>query len=317
MRLGRILLVLPTLAMITCAPASQRTQIRVGYMPFASDLPLFVAIENGYFAEARIKPQLVRFQAANENMNALLTGKLDFTGMIGLPTLFTIFEKDSTSFRMFLPAAETERRYASFILVRPGLDADSLADLRGKRIGTYSGTTQLLNLRSILQSTMDPEKDVTIIQVQAPLQLSALESGQFDALYTIEPYATTAIRKGIARVLVDNPRCRYILCPFPVIASTVRMEFARSQPDVTRRVIAALVRGMDFARQHEPEARRMLEKYADVDSTVAAEMGLYEWWGENEADHAAVQQLADLFLKQEVLKMRINTKRMFLPEPPW
>jgi ABC-type nitrate/sulfonate/bicarbonate transport system substrate-binding protein len=128
----------------------QVPKVRLSYMPFASDLAIFVALEKGYFQREGVDVELVKFQSATENLNALLAKRTDMTGMVGISTLLLAFEKAPDQFRAFLGTAETETHWGSALLVPPDSPIRSISDLKGKVVGTYEGTTQLMNLRSIL-----------------------------------------------------------------------------------------------------------------------------------------------------------------------
>jgi len=288
-----------------------KPKVRLGYMPFASDLAVYVALEKGYFNEEGVEVEIVQFKAANENLNALLAGRTDMTGMIGFPTLFSAFEKDTTRFRIFLGTAETEKNWASAFLVLPNSPIKSIADLKGKVVGTYSGTTQMINLKSILQHFMDPVKDVTIQQVIEDLQLPALQSKQFDALFTIEPRVTTAIEKGIGRILEANPRYKYILQPFPVTSNCVSAQFLQANPQAAKAVYRALAKAAEYIRENESEAKKFLSKYTPLDASLTQKCHLYQWWVPADVDCAAIQRLADYFYEQGLLSTKVDTSKMF------
>jgi NitT/TauT family transport system substrate-binding protein len=286
--------------------------VRIGYLPFASDLALFVANEKGYFRDEGIRVELVRFQSANDNLNALLARRIEISGMLGFPTLFAAFEKDMTGFRTFLGTAETESNWASAIIVRTDSTIHSIADLNGKTIGTYSGTTQLLNLKSILSHSLNPDRDVTIRQFDSSLQLAALESGQVDALFTIEPAIATAVSNGSSRILVDNPRNRYIMRPFPVTACAVSTEFHVKHPRTVEAVYKALVRATNDIRNDPASARVLLSKYTDLELGLVGKVGLYHWWLPDEVDYPAIQRLSEIFVEQGLLQKAIETRQMFV-----
>jgi NitT/TauT family transport system substrate-binding protein len=281
-------------------------------MPFASDLAIFVALEKGYFQREGVDVELVKFQSATENLNALLAKRTDMAGMIGISTLLLAFEKAPDQFRAFLGTAETETHWGSALLVPPDSPIRSISDLKGKVVGTYEGTTQLMNLRSILQNFMDPDKDVTIRQVRTDLQLPSLGSKQFDALFTIEPSVTTAVDKGIGRVLEENPRYKYILKPFPVTANCVSLDFWRKNPDAVKSVYRALVSASRDIRSDEAATKKYLPKYTPLDTALAEKCRLYHWWLPQEVDLQAIQKLADLFREQGLLKSEVKTSAMFL-----
>ncbi len=241
-------------------------KVRLSYMPFASDLAVFVAFEKGYFAQEGVAVELMQFKSATDNLNALLAGRTDMTGMIGISTLLPAFEKAPDQFRAFLGTAETDSHWASAILVPPDSKVASIGELKGRIIGTYEGTTQLLNLKSILRNFMNPDSDVTIRQVRTDLQLPSFGAKQFDALFTIEPAITTAVEKGIGRILEGNPRFKYIVKPFPVTANCVSVAFWQNNPDAVKRVYRALLKAARDIRADEGANKKYLPKYTPLDA---------------------------------------------------
>lgn len=63
---------------LSLAPASaQEVEVEIGYMPILPVSQLFVALEEGWIAEAGIAPDLVQFQNGPAMVQALLAGQLD------------------------------------------------------------------------------------------------------------------------------------------------------------------------------------------------------------------------------------------------
>ncbi|MBC7957125.1 MAG: ABC transporter substrate-binding protein, partial [Cytophagales bacterium] len=88
------------------APAILRAQsgpkIRIGYWPIAAGLPFYTAIELGYFKEAGLDVEPLKFAGAQQVMEAVLSGRADGTsngtgsaniaiGEIAAPGTFKIF----------------------------------------------------------------------------------------------------------------------------------------------------------------------------------------------------------------------------------
>ncbi|MDP2024343.1 MAG: ABC transporter substrate-binding protein, partial [Hydrogenophaga sp.] len=65
------------------APAVLRAQtgpkIRIGYWPIAAGLPFYSAIELGYFKEAGLDVEALKFAGAQQVMEAVLSGRADGT----------------------------------------------------------------------------------------------------------------------------------------------------------------------------------------------------------------------------------------------
>ncbi|MDP1968752.1 MAG: ABC transporter substrate-binding protein, partial [Burkholderiaceae bacterium] len=63
------------------APSVLRAQagpkIRVGYWPIAAGLPFYAAVEKGYFKEAGLDVEPLKFAGAQQIMEAMLAGRCD------------------------------------------------------------------------------------------------------------------------------------------------------------------------------------------------------------------------------------------------
>ena len=92
------------LAAIGCPAtrAQAAPKIRIGYWPIAAGLPFFAAIEKGYFKEAGLDVEPLKFAGAQQVMEAMLSGRSDGSsngtgsanlaiGEIAQPGLFKIF----------------------------------------------------------------------------------------------------------------------------------------------------------------------------------------------------------------------------------
>lgn len=286
--------------------------IRVGYMPYTSDLAIFVAREKGYFREEGIEPDFTEFRSTTDNLNALKAGRIDAVGIIGTPTLLS-FEASTQGFLgVFLPAIETAEHFSATILVRSDSPYRDLSDLRGRTIGTYTGTTQFINLQYVLQQAGFSEGEISIRQVSSELQLHALASGQFEALFTIEPYGTMATAKGIGKVLVENPRCRFIRNPFPASAQAVSRSFVASNPEAFRRYYFALRKSVEYIRQNHGEALGLLPKYTALSQEMAVTSRTYYWIFDEEIDLDAFQAIADLYHERGLVTRELDVRSMFL-----
>jgi NitT/TauT family transport system substrate-binding protein len=288
----------------------QRTDVRIGWFPVACELPFFVAMERGYFQEQGLNVTAVKFESANLIMDSLLSGKIDAAACIGYTTLFSIESASTNQFKMFGNEIETDTKYQSFLLVRNDSNISSISDLTGKKIGTYTGTTQLLWLRLLMNKFGIDAKDITIIQVGLPLQVQALLSGQMDVLLTIEPYVTTALDKG-AKAFMANPRGKYILNPFPAAPSgVVSSKFLKENPDVAIKIKAAMDRAVDFISLNEGVAKRYFPKYTPITEDLAPKVLIYEM-EKNPANKTAIQVLADILYEGGEIKNPINTSTMW------
>jgi len=309
-----IVIVVLGIAFLTSC-AQQSNKVKIGYMPYSSNLPFFVAQERGFFKKEGLEVEAVRFGSSKEAMDALLTGKIDAEGTIGLSTLFAIEATSPGQIKFYLPCVEMGDKFANYLLVRKGSGISTAKDLKGRKIGTYTGTTQLLYLKLLLKELeIDPKKDVTIIQVSPQLEIEAFGTGQFDVLFTIEPKATIAIEKGLGEPLIKNPRGKYIISPFPAGALPFATKFLQEHPDKAMKIYRAMDKAVDFIKAHEDEAKRMVPKYTGLEEKIALKSGLYEWWKMDETKVEPMQKLADILYENGIISAKIDVNKMVLTE---
>ena len=236
--------------------------------------------------------------------------------MAGYPTMFALEAASPGQFKMFGHAFETTERNQHALLVPVNSTVQSIEGLKGKRIGTYTGSTQKLYISLIMKKLGFQEgKDYEIAQVATPLQVQALAAGQFDALLTIEPYVTIAKDKGVAKVLVQNPRGKYVLEPLPAgPAGAVSTKLLERDAATAQKIVRAMEKAVAYINENEAEARKVLAKYAPIDEQTALRIGLYNWKVQPSAgDKQDVQKMADVFFENGELKKRVDTQSLWLP----
>src|SRR3989344_803669 len=56
----------------------ERTDVKIAYLPVTQGLPLYLAIEKGYFKDAGIDVEAIRVDSPNLILNMLVSGQVDF-----------------------------------------------------------------------------------------------------------------------------------------------------------------------------------------------------------------------------------------------
>lgn len=286
--------------------------IRIGYIKVSSCLPFFVALEKGYFGNEGVTVEPVLFANSNEGTNALVANKVDGIVGFGLSTLFSVETVSPGQFKVYMPCVETSDNFVNWLLLRPDSTLKSIADLKGKKVGTYEGASLLKVLKLLLKKFMDPDRDVTIVQVPKSAQIQGLVARQYDALFTIEPYATIALAEGYAKPLEENPRVKYLLDPFPAGANAFSVSFMEDSPAQIKSIYRALKKANNFIRENPAAAKATLPKYMPLSPEVAAKTGIYRWWNAEELDMKAVQKYADLMTELGILQKPMNVSLLFL-----
>jgi NitT/TauT family transport system substrate-binding protein len=282
-------------------------KVRIGYLPLSCTLHLSVAMREGLFAKEGVTVEAIKFQDANLAMHALLAGEIDGIAAIAYSMIFTPYAQQPGLYKSFGSQEETGDHYVARMLVLKNSPITKVAELEGKRLGTYNGLPMLINARLLLRR-LGLENKVSVVQIKPELQNDAFLSGQFDALLSVEPYPTIALSRGTARVLLDNPRTRYFSNPYPASAALFSTQFINKYPKTVAKVLRCYDSAVDVIRSDEGRVRRYLPDIVPISPAVAQQTLLYHWRKVDEVDLQAIQKNADEFYAEHLMKNRIDAK---------
>ncbi len=285
--------------------------VRMGYLPITSDASFFVAVEKGFFKAQGLQVEPIKFETSNQGLEALVAGRIDATAIVALEAALALEANTPDQYRIIEMTAATADTKVHRIMVKTDSPIKTLADLKGKKVGTFPGSQMVVFLKLILGRYFDAEREVEIIRLKPPLQPQALVNGQVDALFCLEPTGTLLESKGLARAISVNPLYEFIQKPFPTAVSVVSARMASEKPKVVERIVAGLTAAHQFLKAHPEEAALTFPKYAPVDSNIATKVALYDYWGPGAMDRDSVQKLADLYADKGILAKRVATAALY------
>lgn len=301
---------------LIAAPAFVRAQssskIRLGYWPVASGLPFFTAVEKGYFKEAGLDVEPVKYASAQQVMEAMLSGRGEGSangtasavlaiGEIAQPGLFKIFCSNPTNKQYVLDE----------FLVAKDSPYKSIADLKGKRVASGPGIQNVTLAKVCLERGGAGTMSVTELPIGQ--HVAALAAGQVDAVYTLEPTGTVGRLNNTTRVIETGVIAHYVLgdpmAPWHGGAATLTSEFIKANPEVTKKFVAAYARGVQLVRSKPDEARPFLKGYTAIEGPLTSEvpMASYMLWNEfKPADIAYFQKFYDLFTERGIFDKKVD-----------
>ncbi|HIH47711.1 TPA: ABC transporter substrate-binding protein, partial [Candidatus Woesearchaeota archaeon] len=117
--------------------------IRIGDLPVVHGLPLYVALEKGYFEQEGLQVERVRFDAPNQIIDALLQDKID----LGSPSLALGItgianSKNPGKLKIYAVSGGSDANPNENLLVPLDSTINSIEDLKGKKLGILGGTIQ-------------------------------------------------------------------------------------------------------------------------------------------------------------------------------
>src|SRR5215203_4605537 len=159
--------------------AQNAPKIRIGYWPVAAGLPFFAAIEKGYFKEAGLDVEPLKFAGAQQVMEAMLAGRSDGSsngtgsanlaiGEIAQPGLFKIFATNPSNAKYVLEE----------FLVPKDSAVKTMADLKGKRVASGPGIQNVTLAKTMLERSGAGVMSVTELPIGQ--HVAAIVAGQVD-----------------------------------------------------------------------------------------------------------------------------------------
>ncbi|HPU53061.1 MAG TPA: ABC transporter substrate-binding protein [Burkholderiaceae bacterium] len=221
------------------AIAQSRTKVKVGYLHTpAVDGQIWTGQQIGSFARQGLDLELIAFTTGLELFQAMIGGSLD---MLSTGAVVSNFPARGQG-KVFLI---NNIEYATAQLwVRE--DIKTLADLKGQKISTTTGTTAHVFLDNALKSAkLDPAKDVQIVNQRMAEAVTSFISGAVPAVALWVPFDVTVRQKmPNARKLVDASAF------YPQAAIVGGWATRNDYYDKNRPVIQQVVRGWVEANDH-------------------------------------------------------------------
>ena len=209
--------------------------------------PMYVAIEEGYFAEEGIDLTLITGFGADKTMTALLTGEADIGFMGSESTIYTYKEGASDYAVNF---AQLTQRAGNFLVSREPIDNFSWDMLIGKDVlgGRAGGMPEMVFEYILKKNSIDPANDLSIDQsIDFGSTAAAFSGGQADFTVEFEPHATSLEAKGDGYVVASlGEDSGYV----PYTAFSAKKSYLEKNPEVIQSFTNALQKGMDYVQSH-------------------------------------------------------------------
>lgn len=253
-----------TLALSVALPAAAQDKVTVGVFPVSSSLPFFLARDRGYFKEENIEPEMVKLMGGPPNVAAMMTGQIEASAvLVTIEGMNANLKKPGVAKYIGVHVQNKASQMEQFV-VRTNSPAKTLADLKGMKLMSAQGPSNMTAAKAVLAAVGLKEGDYTIDQLDIAQHVNVMTSGTFDGGYTLEPNASTMRKLGVARTLESGVIAKYILGSDDAEAfaagCALTSDFISKRPEVAKRFAAAWEKALNFINQHPDEARQYLAK---------------------------------------------------------
>ncbi|MDX6806957.1 ABC transporter substrate-binding protein [Terrihabitans rhizophilus] len=194
---------------------------------------------------------------------AIANGQADFANYGGLPNI--VGRASGLPTKIVASYGVTN----SYLVTGKNVPADSIEDLKGKKIGVAFGTVNHLSFRRYLEKRGLSERDFKVFNLKAADQSSALTSGDIDAAFG-SPNLIELALSGVGKITYSS---RGEIGPANQFgAFTVTEGFAAKYPETTQRIVASFVKAAAWAS--DEKNRKELIDIWELNGTPRASLEL-------------------------------------------
>jgi taurine transport system substrate-binding protein len=286
----------------------EKVTVIYGGSSWLGHYPAWVGIEKGLFKKYELGVLFQNFYASSGRMGSLVAGDLDVasTGSISAIALMASGNKGFMAFG-------TQDSYATVEGIITKEKIDTVKDLRGKRIAApFASSAHVLVLDMLAQNGLDPDKDLTLINLKVNEMPAAMGSGEIDACAAWTPHFNKLLNMPGNHLLVNDTEFslfkKYKLGPGPDLL-VVRKEFADQYPNTCKAFVKGYFEAVAMLINQPEECAKVLVKLTNL--SMEDQMAVLKdiTWIKGDEQKAlmvqpggfvtGMQQLADFLVKHQ------------------
>jgi NitT/TauT family transport system substrate-binding protein len=297
--------------------ASAQEKVRVGANPVSASLPLYYGIEKGFFKAEGLDLEMTQIIGPPANLAALIAGQIDVSS--NLTTIDAAngnLKKPGAAIFIAINSQNKQYKMEQFV-IRKGLQAKSLADLKGKRIASAPGPGNVIMAKAVLKKAGLNDGDYTLDQLDITQHVNALTAGTFDAAYTLEPAATILSSTGGGTTLEAGLIATYVLGDDKAngwaAGTAMSGDFIKSKPAAAKKFAAAWAKSIAAVEANMDEARKSLAKNIAMSPEVAATVPMVKFTMAKDltpANVAELQKFIDFVSDAGILSAKVDVNTM-------
>lgn len=293
--------------------------INFAYMPnMGGAAPIAIGEEKGFFEDAGIKLNAVKFLSGPPEFQAMASGDIDIA-YIGPGATFLSAQGQGN----IIGLVSLGKSDMVFATKKSGIK--EWKDLKGKTVGVPKGTSGEMVLNLGIESAGLKPSDVNIINMDVAGAVTAYVANKVDAVAIWSPY-TTEIEKQVGKenmIKLGDNSSFYPEYSFPA-SWVVSPKFLKEKPELVERFMKAMAKVTDYKISNIDEAVKLTAAYTQVpEDSLKQELDSIDWIDSKELvevfnDGSAVKwfdNLQKLFVANEKLDKAVPSADFLTTEP--
>lgn len=273
------------------APPGQPDNVTVGVIPILDVAPIYLGKQKGFFSKRNIELKLELAQGGAAIVPAVVSGQYQF-GFSNMISLLIAQSKD-VPIKVVCNgnnSTGTDNNDFAALMVKADSPIKTAADLAGKKVAANTLKNIVdTSVRASVRKAGGDAKSVQFVELGFPQQPAALQSGQVDAVFVVEPFQQQVLSQGGRKIASSYVDAAPNLTVASYFASN---KLIGENPDLVKRFTEAMKESLAYADSHPDEARQIIGTYTQIAADVIAKVTLPKWPAE--INRQSVQTLSDL-----------------------
>ena len=274
-------------------------QVTVGVIPIVDTAPIWLGKEQGFFEEEGIDLEIQETTGGAAAVPGVVSGDFDFA--FGNTLSLMVAQGQGLDLKYVANGASTTgntERDFSAVVVSADSDIQSPADLEGKTVSVNNlkniGDT---TIRHVVEEAGGDPNSIEFVEVGFPDAPAALDRGQVDAAWILDPFLTQTLDQGARAVSYNFAEFDPELDIAGYFTTAQKME---QEAELVESFQNAMNRSLEYAEGNPDAVREIVGTYTQIDEEMRAKMTLPRF--RTEFDRDALQKLGDAAVEHGTLE---------------
>lgn len=247
-------------------------QIKVGVIPIVDTAPIWLGAEKGFFEEEGLDLEIVTTTGGAAAVPGVVSGSFDVAFGNTISTMVAADQGLELKYLTNGLATTGGDPDVGAVLAAEDSGISAPADLAGKTVAVNNlnniGDT---TIRYVVEQDGGDPSSIEFVEIAFPDMPAALERGQVDAAWVLDPFKTAALEQG--STLVTNNFADFDP-ELDIAGYFTTMETFENDKELVDGFTAAMTRSLEYAEENPDEVRDIVGTYTKIDEAGREAMTL-------------------------------------------